>query len=67
VPKLELAGFVLADARDGSALVQLEANCARTDLWSFGVLASGTTGGRRSNFGSLPRAASVLLKATRYF
>jgi opacity protein-like surface antigen len=67
VPKLELTGFVLADATDGSTLVQVEASYARTDLWSFGVLAGATTGGRRSNFGSLPRAASVLLKATRYF
>ena len=67
VPHLELTGFVLADATDGSTLVQLEADYARTDLWTFGVLAGGTTGGRRSNFGSLPRASSVLFKATRYF
>ncbi|HVO89824.1 MAG TPA: hypothetical protein VMV45_14885 [Casimicrobiaceae bacterium] len=67
VPKLELTGFALADATDGSTLWQLEADYARTDLWSFGVLATGTTGGRRSNFGSLPRAASVLLKVSRYF
>ena len=52
---------------DGSTLMQLEASYARTDLWSFGVLAGGTAGGRRSNFGSLPRAASILFKATRYF
>lgn len=67
VPKLGLTGFVLADASDGSTLVQLEANYARTDLWSFGVLATGTTGGRRSNFGSLPQAGAILFKATRYF
>ena len=67
VPKLELTGFVLADARDGSALWQAEANYARTDLWSFGVLAGGTTGGKRSNFGSLPRGGSLVVKATRYF
>jgi hypothetical protein len=67
VPKLELTGFVLADARDGSTLLQLEADYARTDLWTFGVLAGGTTGGRRSNFGSLPRGNSILLKAVRYF
>ena len=67
VPKLELTGFVLADATDGSTLTQLEASYARTDLWTLGVLAGGTTGGRQSNFGSLPRAASVLFKATRYF
>jgi opacity protein-like surface antigen len=67
VPKLELTGFVLADAVDGSTFLQLEANYARTDLWSFGVLAAGTTDGRRSNFGSLPGAGSVLFKVTRYF
>ena len=67
VPKLELTGFVLADATDGSTLMQLEASYARTDLWTFGVLAGGTTGGRQSNFGSLPRAASVLFKTMRYF
>jgi hypothetical protein len=67
VPKLELTGFVLADAVDGSTLMQLEADYARTDLWSFGIVAAGTTGGRRSNFGSLPREASVLFRGTRYF
>jgi hypothetical protein len=47
--------------------MQLEADYARTDLWTLGVLAGGTTGGRRSNFGSLPRATSILFEATRYF
>ena len=67
VPKLELTGFVLADAGDGSTLFQLEADYSASDRWKFGVLAGGTTGGRRSDYGSLPRAASVLFKATRYF
>jgi hypothetical protein len=67
VPKLELTGFVLADARDGSALWQAGANFARSDLWSFGMLSTGTAGGAHSNLGSLPRKASVLAKATRYF
>ena len=67
VPRLELTGFVLADATDGSTLLQLQATYADSDAWSFAVLASGTTGGRRSNFGSLPRGATVLLEATRYF
>lgn len=67
VPKLELSGFVLADAGNGSTLWQAQASYARTDLWSFGLLVSGTTGGRRANFGSLPRESSVLLEATRYF
>jgi len=67
VPKLELTGFVMADAADGSSLWQGESNYATTDLWSFGVLASGTTGGRHSNFGSLPRETRILLKVMRYF
>jgi hypothetical protein len=67
VPKLELTGFALADARDGSKLLQLAADYASSDFWSFGVLATATTGGRRSNFGSLPQASTVLFKATRYF
>jgi len=67
VPKLELTGFALADARDGSTLLQLSADYAASDFWSFGVLASATTGGRRSNFGSLPQASTILFKVTRYF
>jgi len=67
VPHLEITAFALVDAHDGSTLWQAETSYARTDLWSFGVLATGTTGGRRSNLGSLPREASVLVKATRYF
>jgi hypothetical protein len=67
VPKLELSGFALADARDGSALVQLNADYAYSDTWSFGVLATATTGGRHSNYGSLTGAGAVLFKAIRYF
>ena len=67
IPKLELTGFVLADAGDGSAVMQLTADYAWSDHWSFGVLAGGTAGGRRSNFGSLPQGTNVLFKATRYF
>jgi hypothetical protein len=67
VPKLELTGFALVDARDGSTFLQLAADYAHTDRWSFGALATATTGGRHSNFGSLPSASSILLKATRYF
>ena len=66
MPKLELTGFALADAQDGSTLLQLSADYAHSDYWSFGVLATATTGGRRSNFGSLPQASSILFKATRY-
>ena len=67
LPKLELTAFALVDARDGSSTLQLDATYARTDLWSFGILAGGTVGGRRSNFGSLPRATNILFRATRYF
>ncbi|HET9762124.1 MAG TPA: hypothetical protein VFR50_01345 [Casimicrobiaceae bacterium] len=67
VPKLELTGFALADVRDGSTLLQLSADYAASDFWSFGVLAAATTGGRRSNFGSLPQESTVLFNVQRYF
>ena len=67
VPKLELTGFALADARDGSTFLQLSADYAHSDSWSFGAIATATSGGKRSNFGSLPQASGVLFKATRYF
>jgi hypothetical protein len=57
----------LADVRDGSTLLQLNADYAASDYWSFGVLAAATTGGRRSNFGSLPQENTILFKVQRYF
>ena len=67
VPKLELSGFVDVDLYDGSSLVQLTADYYVSNTWTVGALAAADLGGARSERGSLPQAASVLLKLVRYF
>ena len=63
----ELIGFVNFDLYDGSQLTQLEADYYLTNLWTVGAIASTNLGVRHSEFGSLPQAASVLVKIARYF
>lgn len=67
VPKLELAGLIDTDPRDGSELLQLSADYYLTDKWTVGGLVIGYLGARHSDFGSLPLASSVLVKFARYF
>jgi len=67
VKDLEITGFVNEDIRDGSALVQASADYYISRDWTVGVLADATLGGKHSDFGSLPGAASVLVTVTRYF
>jgi hypothetical protein len=67
IPKLELAGLVDVDPRDGSALLQLSADFYLADKWTVGGLFVAYVGGRLSDFGSLPQQGSVLMKITRYF
>jgi hypothetical protein len=67
VPKLELSGFVNTDLADGSSRIQLTADYYLSDRWTIGGVVLAELGGRRSDFGSLPQAGSVLLKVARYF
>jgi hypothetical protein len=67
VPKLELTGFADTDLTDASARVQLAADYYLSDRWTIGGLVLADLGARRSDFGSLPQAGSVLLKVARYF
>lgn len=67
VPHLELSGFATVDLHDGSTFVQAEAEYALGDRWNLGALATGNFGGRRTDDGSLPQAASLILKLARYF
>ena len=67
IPKLELTGFTRVDLHDGSSLAQLTADYYLTDFWTVGALAAASLGGRRTNQGSLPNAASVIFKVARYF
>jgi hypothetical protein len=66
VPKLQVTGFVDADLTDGSTRLQLGADYYLSDRWTIGGLVLADSGGRHSDFGSLPQAGSVLLKVVRY-
>lgn len=65
--KLELSGFADVDLRDGSGQAQGEADYYSSDAWTLGLLAAGNFGSRRSDFGSLRSACSILLSVRRYF
>jgi len=67
VPKLELQGFINVDLFDGSQFAQLEADYYLSNLWTVGAIAATDLGTRHSDFGSLPQAASFLVKLARYF
>ena len=66
MPKLEVSGFIDADLTDGSTRLQLGADYYLSDRWTIGGLLLVDSGGRHSDFGSLPQAGSVLLKVVRY-
>lgn len=65
--KLELSGFLAIDLHDGSGQAQGAADYYLSDAWTIGLLAAADFGARRSDFGSLPAAGSVLFSLRRYF
>ena len=67
VHDLSLNGFVLADARDGSGLAQLDADYILSRTWQIGGLVDLTFGARRSDFGSIPEAANFMVRVSHYF
>jgi len=67
VHNLELSGFVNVDLYDGSGLTQLSADYYLSNTFTIGVLGNASFGDRRTDFGSLPGAASILIKLARYF
>jgi hypothetical protein len=66
VPKLEVSGFAETDLADGSTRLQVGADYYLSDRWTVGALILIDSGGRHSDFGSLPQAGGVLLKVVRY-
>jgi hypothetical protein len=64
--KLELTGFVLADAYDGSGLAQVSASYYVSDRWTVGALGVKYFGSRTSDFGSLGTSYSLLFSITHY-
>jgi hypothetical protein len=67
VRDLMLTGFVDTDLRDGSGLAQFTADYYLSPSWTVGGLVDVYYGRPRSDFGSLPGRASVLVKLSRYF
>jgi hypothetical protein len=67
VPKLEITGFTNMDLFDGSTLVQLTADYYLSNQWTVGAIAEANLGSRRTEFGSLPQAATLLFKVARFF
>jgi hypothetical protein len=67
IPKLELTALTNIDLYDGSSFAQLTADYYLSDEWTVGGLISADLGKKRSDYGSLPQAASVMAKLARYF
>jgi hypothetical protein len=67
IPHLEITGFINSDLYDRSGLAQIATDYYLSNVWTIGIQASANLGAKRSDFGSLPQASSVLLKVTRYF
>lgn len=64
--QLELTGFALVDAYDGSGLMQLTADYYLSDRWTIGALGVKYFGSRTSDFGSLGTSYSLLFSITHY-
>ncbi|MGO9992573.1 MAG: hypothetical protein ACLPTF_08665 [Steroidobacteraceae bacterium] len=67
IPHLELAAFAFVNLYDGSSLSQLSANYYLSDAWSLGAYASANVGGARSERGSYPQLAGLIIQVLRYF
>jgi hypothetical protein len=67
VKDLELTALAIVNIQDASGLVQATAEYHLSRAWTLGGLVSGTYGGRRTEYGSLPGEASLLLRANHYF
>lgn len=65
--KLELTAFALVDAYDHSGIAQLSANYYVSDAWTIGGQVIKYFGPRRSDFGSLGTAYSLLFSVVHYF
>ena len=62
----DLSGYVMTDLTDGSCTGQVGASYDLTDFWSLGAYLSATTGGRRTEWGSLRSSTSAIVQLVRY-
>ena len=62
----DLNGYVMTDLSDGSCTGQVGASYDFSDYWSFAAYLSGTSGGRKTEWGSVSGASSVIFQIVRY-
>jgi hypothetical protein len=67
IVNLELSGFTSVDLQDGSSLWQITADYYLSNYWTIGAIAEANLGGSRSDWGSVPEAASVIVRLARFF
>ena len=67
IKDLEVTALASIDLHDGSAFAQATVTYTLSRNWTISALASGAFGGPRSDFGSVPVAETMLLRAARYF
>lgn len=62
----DINGYVMTDLLDGSCTGQFGAWYDLSDQWSVGGYVSATTGGKRTDWGSMRGASSAILQLVRY-
>ncbi len=67
VKDLELTALANVDLQDGSGFVQATATYNLSRAWTLSGLVTASYGGRTSDYGSLPVAQMLLMRAARYF
>jgi len=63
----DVNAFVMTNLADGSSIGQFAVSYDLSDYWSLGAYAGASTGGKKSEWGSLRNAGSVLVQIARYF
>ncbi len=63
---LGFSGFAMISPLDGSTQAQISGNYDLSDSWSIGVFLGGSTGGGRTEWGSLSSAGSAIFQVVRY-
>ena len=66
VKDLEVTAIANINLQDGSGLIQATADYYLSRTWTIGGQATLTFGRPRSEFGSLPQAAGILVRVVRY-
>lgn len=62
----DINAYVMTDLMDGSSMAQLGASYDLSDSWSLGAYVTGSTGGKRTDWGSLRSSASAIVQIVRY-